>query len=46
MRWLGKYSWLKSVTVAAGVIGVTFWLFEIQFMVPLIKGPLEAVFGY
>jgi len=25
---------------------VLFWMFEIQFMVPLPKGPLEALFGY
>jgi putative tricarboxylic transport membrane protein len=46
MRLLGKYSLFRCVAVATGVIGVTFWLFEIQFMVPLIKGPLEAMFGY
>ncbi len=46
MRVLGKYSWLRSMLVAAGVIGTAFWLFEIQFMVPLIKGPLEEAFGY
>jgi putative tricarboxylic transport membrane protein len=23
-----------------------FWMFEVQFMVPLPKGPLEALFGY
>lgn len=46
MRLLGKYSWFRSVAIAAAVIGVTFWLFEIQFMVPLIKGPLEEALGY
>lgn len=46
MHFLGKYGWLKSLLVAVSVSGVMFWLFEIQFMVPLIKGPLEAAFGY
>ena len=46
MRVLGKYSWLKSLAVGLSVVAVVFWLFEIQFMVPLIKGPLEAAFGY
>jgi putative tricarboxylic transport membrane protein len=46
MRGLGKYGWLRSALVAVCVSGAMFWLFEIQFMVPLIKGPLEAAFGY
>ncbi|MFJ7567842.1 tripartite tricarboxylate transporter TctB family protein [Herminiimonas sp. NPDC097707] len=46
MRILGKYSWLKSACVGLAVSAAVFWLFEIQFMVPLIKGPLEAAFGY
>jgi putative tricarboxylic transport membrane protein len=25
---------------------VVFWLFEIQFKVPLAKGPIEALLGY
>ena len=46
MRVMDKYSWLKTVLVGAGTSVVMFWLFEIQFMVPLPKGPLEALFGY
>lgn len=46
MRLLGKYGWLKSLLVGVGVSAVMFWLFEIEFMVPLVKGPLEAAFGY
>jgi putative tricarboxylic transport membrane protein len=34
------------VAVSLGVSAVLFWMFEIQFMVPLPKGPLEALFGY
>jgi hypothetical protein len=46
MRVMDKYSWLKAVLVGAGVSVTMFWMFEIQFMVPLPKGPLEALFGY
>lgn len=46
MKFLGKYGWFKSLAVAISVSAVMFWLFEIEFMVPLIKGPLEAAFGY
>ncbi|TAN29116.1 MAG: tripartite tricarboxylate transporter TctB family protein [Castellaniella sp.] len=46
MRALGKTSWLQTIAVSIGVNVVLFWMFEIQFMVPLPKGPLEAFFGY
>ena len=46
MRAMDKYSWLKAVLVGAGVSAMMFWMFEVQFMVPLPKGPLEALFGY
>ncbi len=46
MRMVDKFSWLKTVLVSVGVSVVLFWMFEIQFMVPLPKGPLEALFGY
>lgn len=46
MRLLGKISWLKTVLVSLGVNALLFWMFEIQFLVPLPKGPLEALFGY
>jgi hypothetical protein len=46
MRMLDKSSWLKTVLVSVGVTGALFWMFEVQFMVPLPKGPLEALFGY
>ncbi len=45
MIWLGKYSWLRSVAVAASVSVATFLLFEIWFRVPLPKGPIEAFLG-
>lgn len=46
MRLLGKIGWLKTVLVSIGVNALLFWMFEVQFMVPLPKGPLEAWFGY
>lgn len=46
MRVMDKYSWLKTLLVSIGVNATLFWMFEIQFMVPLPKGPLEALFGY
>ena len=46
MRFGGGYGWLKSALVGAGTGAVLFWLFEVQFLVPLPKGPLEALIGY
>ena len=46
MRVMDKYSWLKTLVISIGVNVTLFWMFEVQFMVPLPKGPLEALFGY
>jgi putative tricarboxylic transport membrane protein len=46
MKTMEKTSWLKTVLVSVGVSAVLFWMFEIQFLVSLPKGPLEALFGY
>jgi hypothetical protein len=46
MRFIGRFSWLKSALVGLGISGALFWIFEIMFQVPLPKGPLEALFGY
>jgi hypothetical protein len=45
MIWLGKYGWAKTAMVSVGVSAVFFLLFEIWFLVPLPKGPLEAALG-
>jgi putative tricarboxylic transport membrane protein len=45
MWWLGKYSWVKYVSVSVGVSVAFFLMFEIWFKVPLPKGPLEAAIG-
>jgi hypothetical protein len=42
----GKYKWLPTLCVSLGVPGVLFALFEIWFLVPLPKGPLERMLGY
>ena len=46
MRWQGKFSLMKSILSGLGVTIVLFLMFEIWFKVPLLKGPLEAAFGF
>ena len=46
MKWLGKYNWLMSIAVGVVVPILTFLMFEIWFLVPLPKGPLENLLGY
>ena len=46
MRAMAGFSWLKIILVSVGISVTLFWMFEIQFMVPLPKGPLESLFGY
>ena len=46
MRAMAKFSWLKVILVSVGISVTLFWMFEIQFMVPLPKGPLESLLGY
>ena len=46
MRWLGHYPWLVAIAVAVGVPILVFVMFEMWFLVPLPKGPLETMLGY
>jgi putative tricarboxylic transport membrane protein len=46
MRWIGRHSWASVVVVSATVPVVTFCVFEIWFLVPMPKGPLETYLGY
>jgi putative tricarboxylic transport membrane protein len=46
MRWIGRHSWPLIVLVAIGIPVATFLVFEVWFLVPLPKGPLEASLGY
>jgi hypothetical protein len=38
MRWLGKYSWLRSLVLGILVAAASFMMFEVWFKVPLYKG--------
>jgi putative tricarboxylic transport membrane protein len=46
MRWIGRHSWLSVIVISVTVSVVTFYVFEIWFLVPMPKGPLEAYLGY
>lgn len=46
MRVMANFNWFKVISVSIGITVMLFWMFEIQFMVPLPKGPLESLFGY
>jgi hypothetical protein len=43
MRWLGNYSWLKSVVLGTLVSAITFITFEVWFQVPLYKGAFDPL---
>ena len=45
MRWLGRYPWWKVIAVSVAHSVVLFVIFEIWFLVPLPKGPLERLLG-
>jgi hypothetical protein len=45
MRRHGKYGWVLTAVVSVAVPLVFFGVFERWFLVPLIKGPLEALLG-
>lgn len=46
MRGLGGFPLRQAVPVAAALVGVTFFVFERWFLVPLPKGPLEHALGF
>jgi hypothetical protein len=46
MWWLGKYRIHKILPIAIAVPLVLFVMFEIWFLVPLPKGPVETALGY
>ena len=46
MYWHGRFPWIKIIPVSLIVPVSMFLLFELWFMVPLPKGPLEALIGY
>jgi hypothetical protein len=46
MWWFGGYAIWKAVPVGFGISFMLFMLFEVWFLTPLPKGPLEAALGY
>ena len=46
MSWIGRFPWLSVAVVSVVVSAVTFFVFEMWFLVPMPKGPLETYFGY
>ena len=46
MRWIGRHRWITTLLVAIAIPVVTFLIFEVWFLVPLPKGPLETRLGY
>jgi len=46
MYWHGRFTWVKIIPVSLIVPVSMFLMFELWFMVPLPKGPLEAMLGY
>jgi hypothetical protein len=46
MRLGQKRGWIGTAAVSLGVMAALFILFEIVFLVPLPKGPIEALIGY
>jgi putative tricarboxylic transport membrane protein len=45
MKRHGKYGWAPTAAVSLGVMAVIFLVFERWFLVPLHKGPIEALLG-
>jgi putative tricarboxylic transport membrane protein len=46
MRWFGRFRWHTIIIVSIAVPFSLFLIFEIWFLVPLPKGPLEDLLGY
>jgi putative tricarboxylic transport membrane protein len=46
MRWVGRHSWLSVVAVALAISVISFLIFELWFLVPMPKGPVESWLGY
>lgn len=46
MRWMGRHTWPLVAAVSVAFPVVMFLVFEIWFLVPMPKGPLESWLGY
>ncbi|MCK0197544.1 tripartite tricarboxylate transporter TctB family protein [Ancylobacter sp. 6x-1] len=45
MKWLGHYRWPITAAIAIGVPAAFYFVFEKWFLIPLPKGPVEALLG-
>ena len=45
MRWLGRYRWDLVIAIAVAVPVIFYFMFELWFLVPLPKGPVEELLG-
>jgi putative tricarboxylic transport membrane protein len=45
MKWLGRYPWYLVIALALGVPLIFYVMFEMWFLVPLPKGPVEDLLG-
>jgi hypothetical protein len=45
MKWLGRYRWDLVLAIAFGVPAIFYFMFEMWFLVPLPKGPVEDLLG-
>jgi putative tricarboxylic transport membrane protein len=46
MRCVGRHSWIAVALLAVAIPAVSFCIFELWFLVPMPKGPLENWLGY
>jgi hypothetical protein len=46
MMYMGGYKWYLSAAIGLAVVLILFFMFEIWFLVPLPKGPIEDMLGY
>ena len=45
MRWIGRYGWLLTLGISIGLPALVYVTFEMWFLVPLPKGPIEDLLG-
>jgi len=46
MRMFGHYGWIVTLAISLMVPVLTFLMFEMWFLVPLPKGPIESMLGF
>ena len=46
MRWIGRHRWITTALVSMAIPLVSFLIFEVWFLVPMPKGPIETYLGY